>query len=427
MEEFKQITLNEWMEWKEDIRRKLQETAGNFVHIGFRLRQIRDSGMFDGCEDIFDFAYREYGLGKSTVSRFIAINERFSEGGYSLELKQEYKAIGSSKLAEMLTLTDAECTLITERTTVKEIRELKNFSRQQEPEPAADYHKPDGRQQELAQEYAYTPLQKCIIDYFSAAERREMLNRTMDMLAEAWHEQQWDKAESIMKEAAEVVNPGEYGTHKKGIVFLFLYDWNTGVKYKLLTEPEPVTKKWPEFLAEIYEVFKSEYGPDTWENFYGFQEAEKASPIEENQGFSGSVATSQQEKNIEPEEEENETEKAGPDMERDTCQKGRDLPEEPKTASLPEEQIPGQDSIMNHPEYLPESMQQETPCLEEVSVEEFKKELRIDAETMAEEIRSMFLGEKDQEIPIEVLREAREKTAQLLRVIDSLIQQEERP
>ena len=122
MEEYTQITLNEWTEWKEDIRRKLQETAQNFVYIGFRLRQIRDSGMLDGCSDIFEFANREYGLGKSTVSRFIAINEKFSEGGYSLEMKSEYQAIGSSKLSEMLTLTEAECLLITEKTTVKEIR-----------------------------------------------------------------------------------------------------------------------------------------------------------------------------------------------------------------------------------------------------------------------------------------------------------------
>ena len=82
-----QITLNEWMEWKEDIRNKLQETAENFVYIGYRLKQIRDSGMLDGASDIFEFAQREYGLGKSTTSRFIAINEKYSEGGNSLELR----------------------------------------------------------------------------------------------------------------------------------------------------------------------------------------------------------------------------------------------------------------------------------------------------------------------------------------------------
>ena len=129
MEEYTQITLDQWMQWKEDIRRKLEETAGNFVYIGYRLKQIRDSGMYDGAADIFEFAEREYGLGKSTVSRFIAINGKYSEGGNSLELREEFRNFSSSKLAEMLTLTDAECQLITDKTTIKEIRDLKNFGR----------------------------------------------------------------------------------------------------------------------------------------------------------------------------------------------------------------------------------------------------------------------------------------------------------
>ncbi|MDE7247644.1 MAG: hypothetical protein K2N43_07130, partial [Lachnospiraceae bacterium] len=133
MEEYRQITLDEWTQWKEDIRRKLAETANNFVYIGYRLKQIRDSGMYDGAADIFEFAQKEYGLGKSTVSRFIAINEKYSEGGNSLELKEEFRGFSSSKLAEMLTLPDSEIELITEKTTIREIRALKDFN-SQDPE-----------------------------------------------------------------------------------------------------------------------------------------------------------------------------------------------------------------------------------------------------------------------------------------------------
>ena len=284
-----QITLNEWLEWKEDIRRKLAETAENFVYIGYRLRQIRDSGMLDGCSDIFEFAQREYGLGKSTVSRFIAINERFSEDGNSLELRREYKAIGSSKLAEMLTLTDAECQLITERTTVREIRELKSFDRKEEITAEVV-------------EQTYTPLQKCIIDYFSDERRKEALNGIMELLAE-------DCTEHTKQTAAELVNPGEYATHKKGIIFLFMYDYKTGVKYKAMGAPEPVSMSWTEFLAEIisiYECFMSER-EGVWNSFYGSKKelAENATPAQENQAFSASVATSQQTEKMEKIEPEN--------------------------------------------------------------------------------------------------------------------------
>lgn len=273
-----QITLNEWMEWKEDIRKKLQETADNFVYIGYRLKQIRDSGMLDGCSDIFEFAQKEYGLGKSTVSRFIAINEKFSEGGNSLELRSEYRAIGSSKLAEMLTLPDAECQLITEKTTVKEIRELKSFDRQQASE------------EEDVAEITYTPLQKCIIDFLSDEKRKDALNQTIDLLAE-------DPCEMNQRKAAELLNPGEYATHKKGIVFLFLYDYNTGIKYKKMGEIEPVSMTWTEFLAEIIKIYQPYTGAEEgiWNSFYHVEkEEEKAPQPQSNQGESAPVATSQQ-------------------------------------------------------------------------------------------------------------------------------------
>ena len=297
MEEYTQITLTEWLSWKEDIRRKLQETAGNFVHIGYRLKQIRDSGMYDGCQDIFEFAQKEYGLSKSTVSRFIAINEKFSEGGNSLELRAEFRGIGSSKLSEMLTLPDADCMLITERTTVKEIRELKEFNRQEPPadaleevsesccdvatenpeaivntEAEADPEEAEepARQQEPERDtktesyISYTPLQKCIIDFFSGSARRQALCQVMEILT-------GEVTEGGLKAAAEAVNPGDYCTHKKGLVFLFLYDWNQVAKYKLMTAPEPISMSWPEFLREIQEIYLPAYEKnpeDVWAEFY---------------------------------------------------------------------------------------------------------------------------------------------------------------
>lgn len=268
MEEMRQITLEEWMSWKEDIREKLRETAGNFVYIGYRLKQIRDSGMYGGAADIFEFAQNEYGLGKSTVSRFIAINEKFSEGGNSLELKAEYRDIGSSKLSEMLTLTDSECRLITERTTVKEIRELKNFSRQQAPE--------EGTQEQ-------PPLGKCIVEYFR--DKKQELNKAVA----AFYGNE-------TKNAAEIINPGGYRSFQKGLVFLFMYDYQNGVKYKTFGSQEITEMSWEEFLVEVSKIFGEAYEQgekDVYGAFYG--EPEKEEEIQETQRFEAPVATSQQE------------------------------------------------------------------------------------------------------------------------------------
>ncbi len=311
MEEYTQITLDEWLSWKEDIRRKLQETAGNFVHIGYRLKQIRDSGMYDGCQDIFEFAQKEYGLSKSTVSRFIAINEKFSEGGNSLELRAEFRGIGSSKLSEMLTLPDADCMLITERTTVKEIRELKEFNRQEPPADALEEasesccdvatespsaivnteaeadpeisEKASGQQENDNTVRTYTPLQKCIIDFFSGSARRQALCQVMDILT-------GEATEGGLKTAAEAVNPGNYFTHKKGLVFLFLYDWNQGVKYKLMTASEPISMSWPEFLREIQDIYLPAYEKNTedvWAEFYEKPEQKEDEDVLDRTGMQG--------------------------------------------------------------------------------------------------------------------------------------------
>lgn len=298
MEEMQQITIDQWMDWKEDIRRKLAETARNFVYIGYRLKQIRDSGMYDGAEDIFGFAMTEYGLSKSTVSRFIAINEKFSEGGNSLELKEEYREMGSSKLAEMLALTDAECSMITKKTTVAQIRELKEFNRQ-EPEEG------EGPEEEEGILHVWTPLQKCIIEYFRG--KKEMLDEAMGYIAGGDY-----------KRAAEAISPNGSTTFKKGIIFLFMYDFETGVKYKKFGTNDVMLMSWSDFIMEICEIFWPDYsiGINGYDALYKAPEPEKEK-VEETPEIlngEGSVATSQQkdggvEKDVEEMENDEEPEK----------------------------------------------------------------------------------------------------------------------
>lgn len=286
MEEYRQITLDEWTQWKEDIRRKLAETAGNFVHIGYRLKQIRDSGMYGGAADIFEFAEREYGLGKSTVSRFIAINEKYSEGGNSLELKEEFKGFSSSKLSEMLTLPDSEVELITEKTTIREIRQLKAFNSQNPEDAGEPAGTGRGETVEAAggEERRHTPLEKCLADFFK--DKKDMLNGVMRNLEEN---------PPAYREAAELVAPSQT-SHKKGIVFLFLYDWNTGVKYKLMTEPEPVSVSWEELLDTVYGIFGACKKDDVWGDFYKEPEGQKEGVGEDT----GKAAFTESDQGIEP-------------------------------------------------------------------------------------------------------------------------------
>ena len=337
MEEYTQITLDEWVQWKEDIRRKLAETANNFVYIGFRLKQIRDSGMFGGAADIFEFAQNEYGLGKSTVSRFIAINEKYSEGGNSLELREEFRNYSSSKLSEMLTLPDKEIELINERTTIRAIRELKKFDAE-DPEKVQEAEEPTER--------AWTPLEKCVIDFFK--EKPTELDDIMMIL---------EQEEPDYKQAAEIMAPSGQAFHKKGIVFLFFYEYKDGVKYKLMTSPDPVTMEWPEFLNLVYGIY-SEWAPgQVHKHFYHGQE--KAEKTVENQGAEP-VATSQQ---IEEKPVEKEPEAAVEPVEQEPDPK-------PEQEAEPEAEVEQEESSQEAAEDLQEDLPEEAEEPAEEPVQE---------------------------------------------------------
>lgn len=258
-----QITLNEWMSIKEDIRKRLMQTTENFIVLGYRMKQIRDSKAYeqDGCSSITEWAKKEYGLDKTSISRFIAINDRFSEDGNSLILREEFLGLGSSKLSEMLSLPETDYALITPQTSVQGIRELKQFNREAPQE--------ENGQQSL------TPLQKCIIDLFSDVERREALNSALNLIFDS-------DSEDTIKKASDIINPTGNGTWKKGIIFLFLYDYRTGIKVKTFGKEETEEYTWRDILNLIFRLFvKPAHEPqktDFWVEYYG-PVPEKKKPV----------------------------------------------------------------------------------------------------------------------------------------------------
>lgn len=91
------------------LNTELKSAAVSFVRIGYLLKTARDTDILKDTEyaDVNEFASNEFGLDKSQVSRFMAINDRFSIGGYSEHLEDKYAEFGSSKLSLMLLLPDS--------------------------------------------------------------------------------------------------------------------------------------------------------------------------------------------------------------------------------------------------------------------------------------------------------------------------------
>ena len=100
--------IKDFKTFKEELDKQMLESAEGFVRIGWLLKQARDTDILSGSgyANVNEFARAEYNIDKTLVSRFININDRFSEGGNSQYLKTEYRGFGYSKLAVMLQLPD---------------------------------------------------------------------------------------------------------------------------------------------------------------------------------------------------------------------------------------------------------------------------------------------------------------------------------
>ena len=113
--------------FKAELDSEIKREAEGFVKIGYLLRLARETDILQQSEyeNVNDFAKKEYGLDPSQVSRFISINERFSEGGYSAKLEDKYEGFGVAKLSIMLQLPDAINEELTPEYTKAEINILR--------------------------------------------------------------------------------------------------------------------------------------------------------------------------------------------------------------------------------------------------------------------------------------------------------------
>lgn len=136
-------TFRDYGEYKRNLDFELKANAEGFVRIGYLLKVARDTDILreSGYKNVAEFAQGEYGLTKDIVSRYIAINDRYSEDGYSDRLMPQFENFGVAKLAEMLTLPDSVIEEIKPGLTKSDIREIKK---------------------EVAEEEAITPLEVAI-------------------------------------------------------------------------------------------------------------------------------------------------------------------------------------------------------------------------------------------------------------------------
>lgn len=246
------VSMERWASWNEEIKERLRRSARDFVAIGFRLRQIKDSGIYDGAADLYEFAQREYGLNKSAVSRFMAINEKYSEGGYGLTIASEYENYKYSQLTEMLTLPDNQHQFIDENTTVKDIRELKSFN-------AEEKEREEGQQIDM-----FNPVSdekpselKTIIKMFFKGKKTEF-----ETIVDAINSLEIEMA---VRTAAETLCPSGNKMFRVGLSMLMMQDYSRGMILRRMNQPDEKIH-WEEFVNAFTEVFGAPFSD--YEYFY---------------------------------------------------------------------------------------------------------------------------------------------------------------
>lgn len=78
--EYMQLSMDDYIQSKNEIKQELGGIVKSFVRIGWQLTRINKSEAYkhDGYNTIAEFAKAEYGMNASGVSRFMKVYEKLS-------------------------------------------------------------------------------------------------------------------------------------------------------------------------------------------------------------------------------------------------------------------------------------------------------------------------------------------------------------
>lgn len=143
LEEKKPWEVFGYQEVNQIIKGQFMRAQDAVVTIGYYLRRVYNEQLYyDGGYGSFeDYAREEYGISRSTASRYMDINQEFSIDGNSPRIDDRYRNFNKSQLQEMLYLTEEQREQVDVGMTVKEIRQLRH---EEETEEA-----PDAQEQEI--------------------------------------------------------------------------------------------------------------------------------------------------------------------------------------------------------------------------------------------------------------------------------------
>ncbi len=325
-EEFKQ-------EFDENMRKTaadMQAVAEDFVVTGYLLREAEDTDVLreSGYTSMGEFALQCYGISKDLASRYIAINKKYSEGGYSKLLDAKYTNFGYSKLAEMLTLPEVVADEISPEMTREDIREIKSEIKEENAVSDIEVML-EAKDQEVEEEEG--TLAKVL--YQICHENPKIFERLWVAVREKYSEIEYlldSLAPSgIAMLSCRIPGTGRLMMSVKGL------DENLQVINVRSNEKEEFT--WEELRQVAVLLCKGNHGnwKEAWEEKYSEKLPEEKPEVAPAQPKAERVVKAKPKKPEKPKVEE------------------KPKVQDPEPVAVPEEQLPGQMEVEDFPEVLP--------------------------------------------------------------------------
>ncbi len=374
--------------FRDDLKQELEKQVEGFVRIGYKLKLARDTQILKGSgyRDYHEFAWEEHRLDRSVTSRYISINDRYSVGGNSEELKPEYQGYGYTKLAEMLSIPDAIAEKLDPSMSKTEIRQIAGEIK--EEHRITDLEVMMEEQQEEPGELTF--IQQVLYQYFR--DQRESFRELAPILGGLEYAAgDPEKIMDIMAPAGTAV----IFVRLKGIgkIMMHLKGTEQDIQLQNTRTMETVASGWTEFCGEMKGIFSGRDLTDpekAWEDIYQEPFGEKPEKAEKKP--KAKVVVPPKKEKIAPAQKESEK----PAREEKQPEPEAPLPAEPQQKEEDPEkiQIPGQDTILNYPECLPGDWPtkarvdgETVPAAVEKTPEERRKDCMLLTEEIGKELK----------------------------------------
>lgn len=261
---------NSYVDFKASMDAVVERVEEGFVQIGYYLKIARDTQVLQesGYKSVTDFAAAEYGLDKSAVSRFIAINDRFAEDGYSNRLKDQYRGMGRAKLSVMLLLPEEITEELTPDYSKSDIQKIKD---EVEEEKKVTDLEVMMEQQDFDTELLDNNLKRAM---YQLGHDIPELHRKIWNVWQIWNGWQQTKRPELPREIMDILAPAGEGMHSVrvagiGRLMITLHGADQDITMINVRSGEKEKYSWDDMMEAIGLLMEGDTPEESWAKTYG--------------------------------------------------------------------------------------------------------------------------------------------------------------